>query len=581
MRRDDSSGEITGGFPDPFMDYTSRFMPTDMYKLYEWSEKIYYFNPTFRQAVNRIARYPITALNYAEEENSNSVKNYKIFFDKHLDFKTQLSLIGIDSLVYGNCFVSIFLPFDRTFICPACKMKLTPSAVKDFTYSEGNFVGHCLCKEKVKFKVDDRTSKDQSRVNIIRWDPKQIEVKFNSLTGATVYYWEIPEEYKKRVKENDQDFLIDIPMAILKTIDEGKKFRFGRDKIYHFKEESLAGILTEYGLPTAVSLFKPEYYISLLRRANEAIAMDYIVPFRIIYPQGSSSANDPTLHIPLQNFTKKMENMIDNKRFDNTNIQISPIPIGYQAIGGEGKALNVHQEIKFATEEMLNGLGYPAELYYGTLTVQAVPTALRLFQNTWSHLIHGYNRFIQWVTDAVSDYFDWPAMQVGLTPVTIADDIERKQILMQLASSGIISMGTATEPYGIDINKEYDKKLDEQRAMMDADLKMQEMQQQMMKTVDTGQGGGGGQGEAGGSVYDVHTQAKKIANQMLANPDTGMVRSELQNIAKGDKNLYALIKMYMDQMRSQAQSQVGREALDQGLTQQGYGGVTEGTQPMA
>ena len=575
--KDYDINETSSGFPDPFMDYTSRFMPTDMHKLYEWSEKIYYFNPTFRQAVNRIARYPITALSYAEEENTDSVKQYKNFFDKELDFKTQLAYIGIDLLVYGNCFVSVFLPFDRMFQCPACGLEVTPSSV-DFKYKEGHFVGICLCKEKVKFKVKDIISKDSAKINLIRWDPKHIEVNFNQITGSSVYYWSIPAEYKTRVENNDQDFLAEIPRSILDTIVADKKFRFSKNKIYHFKEESLAGVLTKYGLPTAVSLFKPEYYISLLRRANEAIALDYIIPFRIIYPLGSSNANEPTTHIPLQKFTRKMESMIENKRFDNTNIQISPIPIGYQAIGGEGKTLNVHQEIKFATEEMLNGLGYPAELYYGTLTVQAVPTALRLFQNTWSHLIHGYNRFIQWVSDTVSDYLDWEKMQVSLTPITIADDIERKQILMQLASSGIISMGTALEPYGIDINKEHDKKLDEQRAMMDADLKMQKMQKELMKSVDTGQGGA--EGQVGGSVYDVHTQAQQIANQLLANFDSGMVRSELQNIEETDKNLYALVKMYMDQMRSQAQSQVGREALDQGLTQQGYGGVSAGTQPM-
>jgi hypothetical protein len=99
---------------------------------------------------------------------------------------------------------------------------------------------------------------------------------------------------------------------------------------------------------------------------------------------------------------------------------------------------------------MLNAAGVPAELYKGTITMQAMPAALRLFQQTWPHLVAAYNGWIRWLVDGVSKALNWEPVSAQMQPVTLADDVENKQILLQLAAGNKVSMHKALAPLGID-----------------------------------------------------------------------------------------------------------------------------------
>ena len=106
---------------------------------------------------------------------------------------------------------------------------------------------------------------------------------------------------------------------------------------------------------------------------------------------------------------------------------------------------------------------------------------------------------------------------------------------------------------------------------MEMQKKTQEAQMANQEA-DAGAGGPGG-GGGGSSVYDVHTNAQQIAQQMLA-MDESSRRMQLNQISQQDDTLYGLVKMYMERIRTQMSSQAGQQALQQGLMQTQAGGVT-------
>jgi hypothetical protein len=537
-----------------------------MKNAFRWAEFLYTNNPTYSSAVQRIARYMITELDLAGQHNT-IITRYTLFFEE-MQIRRILASVGISSLVYGNTFISVALPFDRHLRCPLCGLERPAKAV-EYSFENFKYVVKCACGYYGEHKRVDKYSDDVNRTRVILWDPKLIELNTN-LVGDSEYYMHVEPLLRHRVQKNNKFVLDTTPWEFIEAIRDDRLFKFSPGQLLHISNETLPGFNIEWGLPPSIALFRLHYQSAVLRRANEAIALDFITPFRIIFPQAASGAADPVQVMGLQTFVGKMQNMVKERRKDPTAVQVSPVPVGYQAIGGEGKALNVYPELKANNEELLNGAGFPADLFYGTLNVQALPAALRLFENTWDHLYYGYNKIIQFIANKVSRYFSWPPITAKLQRITLADDIERRQVLMQLAAAGQASQGTFFKAYGLNFMEEFTDMVREQLEMQEKQKQIAEefkMQQQMEQE---------GPGVTPG---DATVQAQQLAMQVVGDPMNS--RQLLHQLAQSDEQLYALVKMYVERIRSQMSSEAGRQALQQGLMAAGPGGVTgAGSMPM-
>jgi hypothetical protein len=266
---------------------------------------------------------------------------------------------------------------------------------------------------------------------------------------------------------------------------------------------------------------------------------------------------------------------VRSHRRDPADTKIAPIPIGYQAIGGEGKALDLSQNIKSTNEEILNSLGYPSELWYGTLSVQAMPSALRMFENNWHFLINSNNSFLQWVTEKIAAFFDWEEIDVKYRPLKIAEDMERRQILMQMAASRQVSTITSLGQYGIDFKEEQEKMLEEQQIMQDMQRRQMELQAEMQEmATDTG---GGAPPPGTPTVYSVEQEADQLAQQLVGMSQSGAQRDvdqTLNDLSQTNSTLYALVKDKMSKIRSQMRSDAGAQAFMEGVVNTQPGGVT-------
>lgn len=579
-------------FPNPFFDIASEYVPEDINQILEWCEYLYLTMGTYRSASRRVVRYFLTEV-VLEGESDDEREDFESFLNDDMHILNELAQVGDDFMTYGNVFVSIYFPFERFLICPNCGMTYHVETLK-YSFDADRLAFSAKCKNKScgfegAFSHEDRRSPSRDGVKLIRWNPKQVLLRVHPVSGETEYYWEVPPDFIKKLRDGNPFYLNSTPWSIIKCLKKRKVaginsdnhlFKFSKDSIYHMKETTLAGIpIIGWGIPPIIPNFKLAYYIQVLRRFDEAIALDYIVPHRIIYPGRAPGGADPLALHSMDQFVNRMQAMIRKHRLDPTMVQVAPYPIGYEMLGAEGKQLTPKEQIAMAVDELLNALGYPAELYKGSLQLQVLPVALRLFEKSWGSLVDGFNDLIRWVIARVSKHFLWGDMSGKLRSVTLADDIERKALSLQAAAGMDISKTTAYRPFGIDYMEEQDRVVEEQQAV--AKLQQQAMEEsQAQQGLEGGSEGGGGGGDMsmGATPGDVHQQAQQLAQQLLLQTPESLRRGELIKIKHSNPTLHALVLQEMDNMRQEMSRQgkaIVQEQAKQEMMEQGGGMVAQ------
>lgn len=554
-----------GKYPNPFIDVASEYIPRDMETIFSWCEYLMLSMPPFRTVSQRVVRYFLTELVLEGTDDGEKAK-YEDFLDNQLHLMQQLAEIGDDYACYGNAFISIYFPFDRFLTCPKCHTDYY-IGVTDYKFHRktGTFTAFCAkCNEQdIEMERSDRRSPDTSRVKLVRWNPKDIRLRVHPISKKIEYFMRLDPVFVAKVLEGENFYLNDTPWAIVDAClksDKARKeylFKFREDSIYHMRCSTLAGLPVKgWAIPPLLQNFKLAFYVQLLRRYDEAIALDYIMPFRVLFPKNTSPQGQDALQsLSMSSFMGHMQTMVQAKRKNLTDIQVSPFEIGYQMLGGEAKALAPKDNIALAMDELLNSMGFPAELYKGTLSIQAFPVALRLFEKQWGHLVDGYEDFINWMLKRIGRHFMWNDIKGSLRSITLADDVERKALSLQAAAGQDISKSTAYRPLGIDY-------LEEQKRVTEEQAAIQKLQQEAMERAQAQQQnmGGGGQGAGGAPTYgatpgDVTEQAKALAQQLLTQTPETMRRGELIKIKHSNPTLHALVLQNMDEMRSQMASQ--------------------------
>ena len=377
-------------FPDPFADYASTVMPENMYDAHRWCEYIMNNNGVYKTAVKRVLSYFITEVDVGDDDTGDDEKKkYDEFLNDVLKIKKVLFDVGMNYITYGNAFVSLVVPFRRYLYCPHCYAEhplrvVVTHAPFQFRWAGYEFQARCQgktadgtpCGYRGAWKHVDRRSTDESEIKVKIWSPKEIDIKYDELSGTREYIWKIPEAYKRKVREGHLHYLEHANWEVIECIRQGKNLEFGPDVLYHMFEEPLAGHNTGgWGISTILANFRQAWYVQVLHRYNEAIAMDYVMPFRVITPDNGRTSNgeaaDPVLGIGMGGFMGRVRAMLRKRRQNPTEWFTLPHPIKYQVLGGEAKQLAPYELMDQGVSLLLNNIGVPAEMYKGSLTAQA------------------------------------------------------------------------------------------------------------------------------------------------------------------------------------------------------------------
>ena len=607
-------------FPSPFMDMASQAMPEDIKTALQWCEYIFQSNGTYRQAMERIISYFLTDLEVGSTDPNKSLgddekEKWEEFLSKQVDMLGSIQDLNRDRMCYGNGFASIVVPFRRHLICPKCNAMFPLRVVYEnpkfnFAFKDFNFIANCpdpKCKYRGAWKIKDEPENSPDKLKIKRWSPHEIHILHDPYTDDTAYLWKIPGDYKRQVAQGRLYHLERVSRQVLDAIKKDQLFRFEKDYLYHMREPAVSGVRNRgWGISRLITNFRQVWYVQVLQRYNEGIALDYIIPFRLITPAARSGAGgqavDPLLSVNMGDFSSQVRGMIRRRRRDPAQWNTLPFPVDYQLLGGEARQLAPRELIDQGMETLLNAAGTPVELYRGTLQSQTAPVSLRLFEATWHHLISDNNRFLRWVVSRVAELLSWEVVDVRHKRVTHADDMQRHMALLQLMMSPTVSNTTGLKAMGIDWKDEQRLVQEEARYIQEEQANVQEEMEQAAygQQVAKGQAGGqqgamgaatsmagavaaGGQGapaeggapppagpvsqivQGGGlpkTPEEMMQQAESIAQQMLGLPE-GQKDSELRMLKQKNEVLHSLVRARMDSIRQQARQQGGAMMLQQ------------------
>ena len=449
-------GGSTGNYAmtkSPYFSIAHQFLPRNLHDVIRWARYITLQSPVTTEVVRKLSTYPITDF-VVDSEHRDTVELYKKIFAS-FRLKSSLHDIGFDYHTLGNVFLSVYYPIQRTLVCRSCGIEHNAKKATFAQFKNFEFMGRCpSCETTGVFTRKDTKSLNIEDMNIIKWDPLNISVNHNVITGEYEYYYRIPNEVRRKVLQGDRLFVDSIPWGIIEAVRNKQDFKFDKDSIYHMKNVSTGHMVDGIAVPPLISQYHLVFYIATLRKANESIANDFMSPMRVIFPQAQTGNGDPVVAMSLKNFVGNMQaNLVQHKQ-DQSHITIAPVPIGYQAISGEGKTLLVSQEIAQAEESLLLSMGVSRELLSGTTNWTSSTVGLRMLDNTLRSYVDQVEELVNWIMSRVCRYLGADQAKISLAPFKLTDDENLRQFLLQAVQNGQASWSTLYESFGIDYEDE-------------------------------------------------------------------------------------------------------------------------------
>jgi hypothetical protein len=552
------SNGTNGVYGDPMRLWAHSFSSRNLKQLFRWTEYLYYNSAQIFAGTRKFAEYPITELEYMSESD-RLTSLYRRLLEDIVGIKRNLIKASIDLQVYGNSFTSIHLPFKRYLKCSKCQFKQVAEII-DYTYNPNTaeFKHTCGdCGTKATSIVVDTLQISPEKINIVRWDPKLIQISYNSVTSESEYYLQVPSELKSKVQGGDKHLITTLPKPILETIAAGELFKFNNDEIFHMRADAPAGVESGWGYPPLVACMPLFYHASVLRKANESIALERIVPMRVMHPQAISGNADPILSLSMGKFMSEVEDNISKWRRDPNHIMMSPVAVGVSQVGGEGRALMVNAEIQQAEDNIIAAMGFPKEFVYGGLSYTGSSVTLRMLENQLESSVFQLTQLLRWLTNKMGKFLGWEKCQVGLGDFKMIDDVAQKQLVMQLFQMGMVSKTTVAESHGIDIAEEREKikqeNLTDARFQKELELDMMDMQKdlsQQARQMAADQA-------PGGLNYDqqaVIGEAENIAMQLMQ-MDPGSRKSQLSSLQAEDYVMYSVVIQRLEQLQLDQKNQ--------------------------
>ncbi|HUW12388.1 MAG TPA: hypothetical protein VM537_21865, partial [Anaerolineae bacterium] len=441
-------------YPSPFFDIAQTYMPPTVKELFRWCQYFFYKDPMIGAVVTKIAEYPVTNFVYTAGEK-HVREGWRFLLEDTLNLKPFLIEIGLDYFTYGNAFISINLPFIRWLSCPQCKAQYRLSNEKfAYTFRNFSFFFTCeACGQGVEGKIIDRPIRDKTGINFVRWDPRNIDIHYNPITGKSKYRYKIPNKTRNAIAKGTRDLLVDIPEVFLLALKKRRDIALSDQNIFHFKRPTLAEQDMGWGKPLIIHSMGRMFYLYVLRRAQEAIALQRILPLEFIFPQANGQ-QDPYQHVNLSTWQGTVQEEIRKWRIDPNYISVVAVPLGFERLGGDGRALLLGPEIEVTNKEITGGMGVPIEFVFGGLSWSGSSVSLRTLENHFLMYRRLLLRFVNWTKNRLRLYLGMPDVDIGFTEFKMADDIQRKQIVIQLNAANKISDHTMLTELGFDYDDE-------------------------------------------------------------------------------------------------------------------------------
>jgi len=540
-------------------------LPNDIKEVFKWINFIVANIPKVGSALNKMSSIAVTSLNYLSpdltELSQDDAMSWKSIVEEKLKIKSKIKEIGYNFLVYGNVFISVNFPIERMLECAHCKARLTKKSFKDeklepILKEDENknkqlFVkGTCpKCQMNTLFTIHEYIVKKVENIKIIQWPVHRIDLYEDEITGIKHYYYTPTESEIELIKKGNKDKIFYTPKEIIVAALSGGKVKFDENKIFHARGIKLSGTDTSWGLPMLTNAIPDTISLMLLRKLDEKITTDMIMPLRALVPRVNGvDQNSLYNFIDAGDMKRKIESVIKQWKKDPTSIQFFPIPLEPMSVFGEGKQLKLTEEIDAIANMILASIGIPVEFLQGGLSYAGAGASLRVLQNQLIDLTTALEEVVNFIIEKVAVFLEKSIVKVKLIPLKLIDDISDKQNMLALFQSGKISGHTALNFFDLDYREEQERLVEEQKQAIRNQMEIQRFQQEIATSLEDKI-----RQESmvqNSSVWNLNQtaiiqEADNYARQLMQ-LDYGLRKSKLDELAKENPVLYAVVKWRME-----------------------------------
>jgi hypothetical protein len=527
-------------YPSPWWDVAHMDMPRSVKHLFRWCRYHMLVNPLVSSVTRKMAAYPLTDVIIDDEPEEGFDKHKEKWEDcllRVLNISRFQLEVGLDYYGYGNCIVSILYPFHKSLQCRQCNYKKRIKRLKykkEWNFKNFKYVMNCpKCSHSGYAKVSDDWYKSYKDLKLIRWNPSDINIDFNPITREPTYAYNAGEKIRTKVLRKNRRYLEELPHALIRSMASRRPFIIHRDNVFHFKSPtpSLSENDEGWGYPPILPALKDSFYLQIMKKAQEAIMLEHLVPLDVLFPASADANANPYLTINLSDWKRRIEQEIVKWRWDPNHKPILPVPIGHQRIGGNGRALMLTQEIRAWSEHIIAGMGVPQEFVFGGLSWSGSNVSLRMLENQLITYRTMHEHFLKhFLIPHVARYMEWKEVSVHLKAFKMADDMQAKQLLLSLNQLQKLSDKTLLAEFDKDALDEL--KLVEQE--LRRRLEVQKLQQLYQAQMDG--------------------EAQKVQTKYQIESQDAMARAQM--------------KLQQEQMAGQQQQQMAMQQQQQAAAQQ-------------
>lgn len=467
-----------------YKEYRSSFLtlgdmqiPDDYREIFRWCRYFFKFDPLIGAAVRSLATFPVTdwLLNDTEKDDDIDIETHAkdseepsdtyLFYQNmlnELNLYTHMIEVGYDYFLYGNVVI---------FAEPGVKV------IKR--------------RNKETRQIEER--REVVWKSIQRLDVTRLRIDKDPQTGKKVYFYDIPTDLKRVIQTKKPKEKYDkIPKVFKDAVAKKGLVKLKSQYVHQLQMPSESGDSGLWATPPVLHVMKLILYSNILRQAQEAIAYEHIIPRRIYYFSETQEFSPGFDFADVSaDFATELKRQLDDPNYQ----VISPVPIQQIQHGGQGKSLLLVPELEQLQETILAGMGVPREFVFGGVSYSGSTTSLRILENhfiTYRTVLLDYiNDFLikglaeirgEWET--IDD--DDKLVKVSLSELKMQDDIQQKQLMINLNSQGKLPDEVMYDKVlGLDSTKvikqlqsERIRKLEEQfelqKTQMEYEKKMQE-----------------------------------------------------------------------------------------------------------
>ena len=483
-------------YPHPFYDINKYYRVKNTQELFSLCDYMYENNPVINAVISKMTEYPITDIRISASKNVP-------FTDRDIDDKLRpfLLQLGYDYYTYGNAFGFVKLDFKNFIVCSNCGKRTAIDSLKGYKDSDslkveqGKYIYKCeTCGNIVKSnKIISETVpfRNLKTLLLTRISPRSMHIDFNPTSGKTRYRYELPKTLRLKIKSGDLFTLATTPALF---IEAALKDRFvniynNTNGFFHFKRESISSDLQAWGRPLVMAVLKAAYHYTILQRAQFTIASQMIIPMNILYARNLDGKLSNT--VSFNEIYRRIKNEIAKWKRSQAYLPFFPIPVDQITIGGQGKSLFLAPELESIAKTIMLGMHVPPEFITGGLQWSATSITIRMLENQFAR----FRTLLQNVLNNIANIIKYQILAWGendkfslrLEPLRMGDDMQRKQLMINLASNNVISKKTLLQELGLDIDFKRERELISEERELDIHDQIQASVEQMKAQTATQQ----------------------------------------------------------------------------------------------